>query len=361
LTRTDTENSDESGSDSDNSISRKEGIQLTAPVMHFLNAMVRKTTFNEAVVKESDTTLEDIKRRFDEEERLNLAPSAKHRRMNRMGSMDAYSEATYAQFAQEAAKAAANDANNNNLANANTNLLNNTILEGDNETVSLHSGSINNGMSTPGTGRNSLNSKEASNLPRRSSALTPSNTDMYTINERRSSQHRSGQYSGYATPDTPHLLHHSSSMHLLTGRRRLLPEQMNTLKEAIRSFLPESEIEAINQTTHATHHKHMHMHSHAKDVFKAQVQRAYELLLEKTASSSVEEFLERYSEGQTLLNNLRKQQTLVDSRILQLQVRFGCYFYYFSCYDFPFNPFRIDCYRDLKRSLCFTSPFAYFM
>ncbi len=335
MTRTDTENSDESGSDSDNSISRKEGIQLTAPVMHFLNAMVRKTTFNEAVVKESDTTLEDIKRRFDEEERLGLAPSAKHRRMNRMGSMDADSEAAYAQFAQEAVKASANDANNNkNLAIANANLLDNTILEGDNEAASLHSGSINNGMSAPGTGRNSLNREEASNLPRRSSALTPSYTDMYTINERRSSQHHSGQYSGYATPDTPHLLHHSSSMHLLTGRRRLLPEQMNTLKEAIRNFLPESEIEAINQAAHTTQHKHMHMHSHAKDVFKAQVQRAYELLLEKTASSSVDEFLERYSEGQTLLNNLRKQQTLVDSRILQLQVCVWCSSYFCSSYDF---------------------------
>ena len=316
LTRTDTENSDDSGSDSDNSLNRKEDIQLTAPVMHFLNAMVRKTTFNEAVVKESDTTLDDIKRRFDEEERLNLAPSAKHRRMNRMGSMDAYSEAAYAQYAQEAAKTTANEANNNASANANDN----AIQEGDNESTSLHSGSLNNGMSAPETSRISLNSKEASHLQRRATGLTPGNNDMYTINERRSSQHRSGQYSGYATPDTPHLLHHSSSMNLLTGRRRLLPDQMNTLKDAIRSFLPESEINAINAATYAAHHKHMHMHSHAKDVFKAQVQRAYELLLEKTASSSVDEFLDRYSEGQTLLNNLRKQQTLVDSRILQLQV-----------------------------------------
>lgn len=323
LHRTDTEDFDESGSDSDNSGNRKQDIQLTAPVMHFLNAIVRKTTFNEAVVKETDTTLEDIKRRFDEEERLNLAPSAKHRRMNRMGSIDAYNDAQYEQFALEAANAAENDANKNNMTNVNTNLNNNTIPEGDNETVSLHSGSINNGISAPGTGRNSLNSsKEGPAIPRRTSAMTPFGGDMFTINERRSSQHRNGQFSGYHTPDTPHLTHHGSSTNnLLAGRRKLLPEQMHTLKEAIRSFLPASELDAIHTATHAAHHhKHTHMHSHAKEVFKAQVQRACELLLEKTASSSVDEFLERYNEGQTLLGNLRKQQSLVDSRNLQLQV-----------------------------------------
>jgi len=309
------DNSDESGSDSDNSGGGKQEIQLTAPVMHFLNAMVRKTTFNEAVVKESDQTLEDIKRRFDEEEKLNLAPSAKHRRMNRMGSMDGYNSANFQEYAATAADTANNATENAAPAAA---------AEAETDGNSLHSASsLKN--SAPATGRGSTGSKDSGVvIPRRQSAFPSHGSsgmyhDMYPIQERRTS----GFGSGPGSPEgTPHhqLFHGGSTPQLLTGRRKLLPEQMNQLKDAIRSFIPANDPVFDKEKERETpKHHHVHMHSHARDHFKAQVHRAYDLLLERTESSSIDEFLERFHEGQTLLNSLRKQQTLVDSRIMQLQ------------------------------------------
>ena len=50
--------------DSDESeVPEEKALQLTKPVMHFLNAMVRKVTLNDNVVKETDKTLDDVKQR----------------------------------------------------------------------------------------------------------------------------------------------------------------------------------------------------------------------------------------------------------------------------------------------------------
>jgi hypothetical protein len=298
------ENSESSGSDSDNSMSEKKEIQLTAPVMHFLNAMVRKTTFNETIVKESDQTLDDIKKRFDEEERMNIAPSAKHRKLNRMGSVDVYNNE---QYLAAAAAAAAQTA-------ATAPVPANSAAELDADGHSVHSSASvkNSGFNTGRGSQGSLDSGGAG--PHHPFALQQVTHAIYPIAERRSS----GAHGG-ATPESPYHFHHApgspGSPQLLTSRRKLLPEQMYQLKDAIKNFLPPD----VEKVHHHHHHVHMHMHTHAKDQFKSQVHRAYELLLQKTESSSSEEFIERFLEGQTLLNSLRKQQTLVDSRIMQLQ------------------------------------------
>jgi hypothetical protein len=56
-----------------------------------------------------------------------------------------------------------------------------------------------------------------------------------------------------------------------------------------------------------------------KDNFKAQLQKALALMLQKTESNSFDEFLERFVQGQSLLETLRSQQVLVDSRLAQLR------------------------------------------
>ncbi len=50
-------------SDSDGSEHEEKALELSKPVIHFINALVRKTTYGEGIIKETDKTLEDIKMR----------------------------------------------------------------------------------------------------------------------------------------------------------------------------------------------------------------------------------------------------------------------------------------------------------
>jgi hypothetical protein len=52
-------------SDSDDSSLEKSAseLPLTKPVMHFINALVRKVTYNEPIIKETDATVHDVKKR----------------------------------------------------------------------------------------------------------------------------------------------------------------------------------------------------------------------------------------------------------------------------------------------------------
>jgi hypothetical protein len=87
-------------------------------------------------------------------------------------------------------------------------------------------------------------------------------------------------------------------------RKKLPGDQMAQLREAVRAFLP------MDASSGGHHHK---------DGPRNPFHRAHDLLLEKTSSNNIDELIERFVEGQALLQSLRKQQTLVDSRIAQLQ------------------------------------------
>jgi hypothetical protein len=299
------DNTGSSGSDSENSANEKKDIQLTAPVMHFLNAIVRKTTFNEAVIKESDQTLEDIKKRFDEDELMGTrAVSAKHRRLNRMGSMDNLNADGGASptggnpASPTAAAAAASGA-----PAAQT--------DGD-ASVGGSLGSRNgNGGTGTGSVAGSLASRDSISRPRRISTMSAGG-DLF---DRRAT----GFGFGIGTPDLsgPFIpgLHGSQSNHPVSAqtgmaRKKLAGDQLGQLREAVKAFLPIAASDASGS----------HHYSHTgKDSAKSMYQRAYDLLLEKTSSSSADELIERFQQGQTLLHSLRKQQTLVDSRSSQLQ------------------------------------------
>lgn len=305
------ENTESSGSDSENSGEEKKEIQLTAPVMHFLNAIVRKTTFNETIIKEGDQTLEDIKRRFDED--LLKANIPGKRRLNRMGSMDEVNSPAMAAYTTSAA-AAVNSVPTTNAAGANS-----TTAAQESESPAPagggDDGSQTGSTHSRGNGSNhgSLASRDSAGaMPRRSSNMFGG--EGLSAHDRRSSGFGSGP--GGFTPDVPPYFMHGGgggSMPSLPPtpgtqaiRRKLGPEQSMQLREAVKAFLP---VEPEGNRLAAA----------GKDHFKSQVHKAYDLLLEKTASSSADELIERFQEGQNLLGSLRKQQTLVDSRIAQLQ------------------------------------------
>ena len=326
------EYTDSSNSDSENSQSEKKNLQLTAPVMHFLNALVRKTTFNEAVVKESDHSLEDIKKRFEDDEQLQqqggVSYSTKNRRLNRMGSMESINGDLIAQYAAEA-----------------VNTVHNTTVTGAGTTGSTAGSKIDQNDGDNSIGGGSLNSRNANGS--NSSSVAGSQTsrdsnfirkpvsigfgpDVHIPDGRRSSGFGSGP--GIFPPDAfaqPYYLggghgtslSHPSSPQLQQGalKRKLAAEQMLQLREAVKNFLP-SQTDSESRHHHHNHHHHHSSSSHtSKDPFRAQVHRAFDLLLEKTSSSSADELIERFHQGQSLLSSLRKQQTLVDSRVTQLQ------------------------------------------
>lgn len=340
------ETDDSSGSDSDVSRSDKKEIQLTAPVMHFLNAIVRKTTFNEAVVKETDTSLEDIKKRFDEEEAQGPRMlSAKHRRLNRMGSMDSMNTTAFTAYAAEAAAAAAGTtttagAGATTVAPSATGAGTSTPVPGNSSGgVPGDDGSVHGGSQSSRNGggnisvAGSLVSRESASRLRRSAGFTPTFTPgEHPGPSRRASGFANALPSLPVEMSTPYFmpggLHsgglHSSGLHSnapshpptphqvggTVRPKKLAGDQLTQLREAVRMFLP---VEA------APDRQGGHSHHHRGDGPKNLFHRAYDLLMEKTSSSSAEELLERYAEGQALLQSLRKQQTLVDSRLAQLQ------------------------------------------
>jgi hypothetical protein len=337
--------SDSSGSDSEGSQPEKKEIQLTAPVMHFLNALVRKTTFNEAVVKETDTTLEDIKRRFDEEDQAgSRALSAKHRRLNRMGTMDSMNVSAFEEFAAEAAATANNTTTGATPAQAVTaqSAASGAVGGGaSDDNSSVHGGSQssrNGNVSVAG----SLMSRESTSRHRRSSGFTSGEAF---------ADRRSSGFGGALPSLSPDLLtppyfmsglhsnmpSHPSSPHQgMVRPKKVVGDQLTQLREAVRAFIP-------HEVTIADHRTHSHgHHHHHKDGPKNPFQRAYELLLEKTSSSSHEELIERFVEGRALLNSLRKQQTLVDSRISQLQSEHAELFTAFNDLAFISDETKVD-------------------
>jgi hypothetical protein len=206
----------DSSDDSDGSKRSNEDISLTKPVMQFINAIVRKITYNDTIIKESDTTIDDIKKRAP---KINTHPSDGEKK------------------------------------------------------------------------------KAKSKQKTKSVNLETEETSSARII---SSPQRS---TGSARPSF-----HASQQPVLSptvgNKKKLTPEQISALRNSLKS-LPEISAADI---------------ASGKVDMKTQLQTVVQTLFERTESNSLEEFIDRYQQGQSLLENLRSQQGLLDSRLAQLRV-----------------------------------------
>lgn len=228
-------------SDSDDSETEPKSprdMSLTQPVMHFLNALVRKITYNEAVVKDTDNTLDDVKKR------VAVVPTPDEQ----AEQQGATKKKKSAKRAARNAKAAAGQMEEGGRSSP-SNTLNPT---GNNATVF---GANNGATNSTGSGN--------------------------------------GQY------------------------RRLSSEQLNSIRNSLKSM---PELAVLNSDVSASTSVTTNIAtSNNREQLKSQLQLAMQVLFEKTESNSLDEFIDRYLQGQQLLESLRSQQVLVDSRLSQLR------------------------------------------
>lgn len=285
------QNSDYDSDDSDDSKGSNEGeIPLNQQVISFLNAIVRKTNFNEPIIHESDQTLEDVKKRAAENEAY----------LNSRRSIAPTNSAATANNAQSSGTPASTASNHNSTQKAGS---------------PIHHTHAHNGSSTPSNGKRKT--KAATNEVRHSNPLAPSalstaspsalhGTVAPSYNQRAQHPEESfGSPSSVLTSNSVALVAHSkgyvSQKTVLVNRRgrKHSQEQISFLK----SLYP-------------------HANSDEKNLMQ-QLRQAFTMLFEKTEFTSIDAFLERYQQDQQLLENLRAQQGVVDARLAQLKQEHG--------------------------------------
>lgn len=259
--------SDRSAYSSDDSDSSKESLKdmtLTKPVIHFINALVRKVTYNEPIIKDTDKSLDDVKKRAAASSELANAP--------------AEPAAPAAQQQQQAMPAAVTSnvmTSINNLMKRKaraTEVVHRSAPHPQHPQQQGHGGG-------GGGGRGAGAGSDSDSVSLQSQAVRQ--------------QHAAVTVASSAA---------SSSSYL--QRRRLSQDEVNQLKDSIKSLVHSSGT-AANPSK--------------PDNFKAQLQKALALMLQRTESNSFDDFLERFLQGQSLLETLRSQQVLVDSRLSQLR------------------------------------------
>lgn len=207
----------DSSDDSDGSKRSNEDISLTKPVIHFINAIVRKITYNDTIIKETDTTVDDVKKR---------AP-----KINTRGD----------------------DGEKKNKSKSKNK--NKTVPAEADQTPSA---AVSSPQRSATIARPNLNASQQSN---------PSPT--------------------------------------VGSKKRLTPDQISALRNSLKSCMPDVSAADI---------------ASGKVDMKSQLQTVVQTLFERTESNSLEEFIDRYLQGQSLLENLRSQQGLLDSRLAQLRL-----------------------------------------
>ncbi len=206
----------DSSDESDGSKRSNEDISLTKPVIHFINAIVRKITYNDTIIKETDATIDDVKKRSpkiqsreDEEEK---------------GKKKGKSKGKAKTVNAEADETPVRSASPDRIAS----------------------------------------SRPSFHTPQQQAILSPT----------------------------------------VGNKKRLTSEQITALRDSLKSLPEVSAADIVS----------------GKIDMKGQLQMVIQILFERTESNSLEEFIDRYQQGQSLLENLRSQQGLLDSRLAQLRV-----------------------------------------
>lgn len=244
-TASDNENEIINSSDSDSSDNQENSeIHLTKPVMHFINAIVRKVTYNEPIIKETDATVLDVKKR--------------------------------------AAIVKTNEDEEEDDDELNDGLENETTPNGNPNVTGL----------TP----------HSASGKRRGRA---------TINQ--GHNHGDNKLSDGDSITSGNSLTRFVSNKVLPIKKRLTVDQINKLRSVVKMLFAGGTNKDLNNPQPNSDLPT------TKDSFKTQIQKAVHLIFQKTESNTYEEFIERYMQDQQLLEQLRSQQVLVDSRLSQLR------------------------------------------
>eukprot|EP01034_Spumella_vulgaris_P021817 gene21817-27886_t len=224
--------------DSD-SVEEEKALELSKPVIHFINALVRKANYGDSLVKDTDKSFDDIK--------------------NRVKKGDVISKVD--KVLQHARKRSTRHANRENM----------------NMEVILHN-SENNSLMDEGGWHSGVTSQQP--FGGRSSNVGASSDGFM------------GQFSS-------------------GGKRKFSREQQSQMKESLRSLtLPINGANGNGNTPNG---------GPEKESFRLAVQKTVTYLFEKTESTSADEFIDRFNQGQKLLETMKTQQILVDSKLAQLR------------------------------------------
>ncbi|RYH32334.1 hypothetical protein EON65_00715 [archaeon] len=233
-----------SSDDSDSSKESLKDMTLTQPVIHFINALVRKVTYNEPIIKETDKSLDDVKKRS------NLPTD------NTVSTSEPGHASVSAVDATPAAP-------------TNVALMQN-LMKKKGRMTEFH------------TARKTVRGGESDSDSVATSLQSQAGGVAF----------RNNNYGGGMAIAPP--------SYNLSNKKKLTNDEVTQLKDSIKSIVNVSK-------------------DGGRDNFKAQLQKALALMLQKTESNSFDEFLDRYVQGQNLLETLRSQQVLVDSRLAQLR------------------------------------------
>jgi hypothetical protein len=249
----------DSSDSSDSEVQSTSELQLTKPVMHFINAIVRKVTYNEAIIKETDETVLDVKKR-----------AAAPRPNSRDGGRDSDNY----------------DGEDDDLnMGAGDELLN----QQENNMSRQQTPQNNLSSSQKKKGRISLIQSQQNNNDRFSDGESISSNTSLTRLVPKSSQQ----------PQVP----------LQPLKKRLTADQVGKLRSVVKMLFAGGK-----SSTNLAGGEGGNPIS-----FKAQIQKAVHLIFQKTESNTYEEFIERFTQDQQLLEQLKSQQVLVDSRLAQLR------------------------------------------
>jgi hypothetical protein len=267
----------EEDSDSETASGDEEDVEISTPVMHFLNAIVRKKTLNGHMVKEGEHSYDEVRARLEREQAM--TNSEKYEAMHGTPSPVQLFNAG------AAARSSTKEGGTNSGG-----------VGRKGKRVSMGMDMSNEGKGE-GFGRGNATSPGAD-------PLHPEHAHAHGLGL--------GLGHGHGV-----MGHGHSHAHLVPSIRKLTIEQVEQLSSNMQSFLP------ANHTASSAH-----MHSALRHggeetglaLFRGQAQAAYELLMERTESSSADEFLVRYKTCRDMLEGLKKQQELAESHIQLLQV-----------------------------------------
>jgi hypothetical protein len=274
--------SDYSSDDSDDSKGSNEDIPLNPQVIHFINALVRKSNYNEPIIMEGDSTIDDIKRRAAENE----AQWAARRGLN---STSLVTNSTVSSSPPPTAPVHSPNSPHSSHEHShghNANKRKTNVLLANVEARMAASNA------------QQLHQQQHHQNPSAASAHASTNSHPVMVNT--NINNRAGNTS-IISPNSVALMAHSkgyvSQKTVLVNRRgrKHSQEQLSFL----RSLYPTISGDEKN--------------------LMQQLRQAFALLFEKTEFTSIDTFLERYQQDQQMLENLRAQQSLADARLAQLK------------------------------------------
>lgn len=306
----------------DSSEAMVKSLELTKPVMHFLNAMVRKVSLVDGVVQEGDRTLHDVKMR------RSSAAAAQAEKAKKEHKVEANSPENPLSSQQQRRRQSRVPPQSKNTVMLNNSLIEAAAARASAAEIPTDIGSLDSG--SQGVAESSTGSRFEKNSSQRSGSLpfgTGLTSKEYMNVAGITTNLVTSPNSTPATPSRsahPNLISAPHSFHV--PKRKLSVDDTSRIKESVRSYNklrgengegnPLVGLFAGNTPLNTPP---ISGDDSRKEPLKLQVQRVMGYLLEQTESATTDDFINRYQQGQKLAEQLKSQQVKLDSRLVQLK------------------------------------------